>query len=97
MRAAGLKTEIRNGSAVMSGVGAHVFLDVVETKNRECRDNFHARKLVRRGLHSRKFLRQRSLVTLVYGSYARASIIFFLTSLFNDSIPSISCNGRSLL
>jgi hypothetical protein len=37
-----------------------------------------------------------SPVTFVHRSNALACIIFFLTSVFIDSIPSTSCNNRSL-
>ena len=54
--------------------------------------NFLCREDVFR-MHADKNSSQRfSLVTLVYGSNAHACVIFFLTSLFIDSIHSISRN-----
>jgi hypothetical protein len=54
------------------------------------------RRVMRGTILRHKFLPQLSLVTLVHESHARADVIFFLTSLFIDSIHSISRNNRSL-
>jgi hypothetical protein len=56
---------------------------------------FRAR-VMRGAILRHRFLWQLALVTLVYEPHARADVIFFLTSLFIDSIHSISRNNRSL-
>jgi hypothetical protein len=71
---------------------APAFSDPAEVENHERAKTFRTKKLHRRCLQSRKILMKSSLVTLVQRSDARATIIFFLTSLFIDSIHSISCN-----
>jgi hypothetical protein len=49
--------------------------------------------MMRGAILRHKFLPQLALVTLVHEPHARADVIFFLTSLFIDSIHSISRNN----
>jgi hypothetical protein len=91
MRAGGKKRNSRRGNGGLPNRRDRVFLiqgmpDIGDEKKNS------GDRLVRTRPRLKKILLQRCLVTLVHGSHAPASIIFFLTSLFIDSIHSISCN-----
>jgi hypothetical protein len=91
MRAGG-KSEILDAGMAVCQTAAIVFFLIQGMPDMGDEKKNSDDRLVRTRPRLKKILLPRCLVTLVHGSHAPASIIFFLTSLFIDSIHSISCN-----